>query len=152
MPEKKSTVKQGSEPDYREFLRSVKLYIIALDEISTKINRDAYWERSKDEKAIVRTINAAYKADDVDGGHFDVLASFTIKLAARDDDSSLLTLTCKYRAHFHANFDIKDSFAERFAKSEAKIVIWPYFRQLVSDVTGRMYIPPVIVPLTLDTV
>ena len=51
---------------------------------------------------------------------------------------------------FTEAFTVLDrSDAEGFAKDNAWLVFWPYFRQFVSDATARMAVPPEVLPLSL---
>ena len=135
---------------YSDFLKGVKLYIIALDHASSTIDRERYWECSERKNGMVRTIEASYEATAIEGAHFDVVGRLEMKILSTTDKCELVRIACQYSSHFHARGRVDKHEADRFASAEAKIVIWPYFRQLVTDLSARMFIPPIIVPLTLD--
>ncbi len=99
---------------------------------------------------MTREIAAKYKAEEVEGNHFDVVAEFALKITNKADETTLLEIHCKYSAHFHTKTDCTSAAAEQFATSEGKIIVWPYFRNFVSDITARMHIPPITVPLALE--
>jgi hypothetical protein len=150
VPKKKRSLSPSNTPDYEEFLRSVKLYSLALNEMSAKLDRDMYWGLRKKSDSLIREIETDYKPVDVKEDHFDIEAKLVLTIAPKLTKSTILRIACTYSAHFHASVGCSGQAAERFAESEARIIIWPYFRQLVSDVTGRMYIPPITIPLALD--
>jgi preprotein translocase subunit SecB len=131
-------------------LKGVKLFIIALDQVSSNIDRERYWECTERKNAMVRTIEASYDATAVEGTHFDVIGHLEMKILSKSDNSELVKIACQYSTHFRAHSRVDKRVAQRFANAEAKIIIWPYFRQLVSDVSARMHIPPIIIPLSLD--
>ncbi len=99
---------------------------------------------------MTRFIDASYKPTHIKGSHFDVIGSFEIKLQSKSNNIGFLNITCQYTGYFHHQKQVIKADAERFANSEAKVILWPYFRQLVADLSARMHIPPVIIPLTLD--
>jgi hypothetical protein len=135
--------------NYDTFLKSVRLFIIALDNVSGALDRDRYWGSRNKKGRMVRAIDATYEARDVQRDHFDVVARMEIAITNEKDDTELVKISCQYSAHFHAR-QVNLRTAERFANSEAKLIFWPYFRQIVSDVSSRMSIPPVTVPLSFE--
>ena len=148
---KKSASPASKPKQYSDFLKGIKLYIVALDDASCAINRERYWECNEQEKGMVRTFEASYQATAIEGTSFDVIGSLEMKILSTKDKDELLRIACQYSTHFHARTRVDEGAAQRFANAEAKIIIWPYFRQLVTDLSARMYIPPIIVPLSLDT-
>jgi hypothetical protein len=149
VPKKRTSHRSSATVDYDSFLKSVKLFAVALDKTAAEIDRDLYWESSKD-KGSVREIRASYEASDVEGDHFDVIARIEVRITKKADKSRILAIDCQYSAHFHAEVGCGLEAAKKFAQSEAKIILWPYFRALISDLTARMYIPPLVIPLTLE--
>jgi hypothetical protein len=150
VPKKQAASKTDKKVTYESFLRSVKLYSLAMDDLTVQLDREKYWDRSRKPDDRVREIGATYETRDVEGDHFDVLAKYELKIGVKGEKNAFVRITCTYSAHFHAATDCNGEYTERFAKSEARIIIWPYFRSLVSDLSGRMHIPPILIPLALD--
>lgn len=150
VPKKKATSPPSKPKTYETFLRSVKLYSLALDEVSAKLNRNMYWKYSRKSEAIIREIKSNYKAINLEDDHFDVEGNFELTISLKAGTAKILAITCTYSAHFHAADDYDEEATSHFAGSEAKVIIWPYFRHLVSDITSQMHIPPINIPLTLD--
>lgn len=149
MPKRSASLASRTK-QYSDFLKGVKVYIVALDYASSTIDRERYWECSEKKDGMVRMIGASYKASAIEGTHFDVIGRFEMKILSTAHKRELVTVECQYSSHFHARTRVEKVEAERFANTEAKIIIWPYFRQLVTDLSARMFIPPIVVPLTLD--
>jgi preprotein translocase subunit SecB len=137
-------------PNYEGFLRSVKLYSLSMEEVSAKLDREHYWKYFSDDDGLTREIGATYKAEGTKDNHFDVIAAYELRVTQEQNKENLLSIKCKFSAHFHASIDCNSEMAQRFANSEAKIIVWPYFRNLVSDLVGRLEIPPITIPLALD--
>ncbi len=135
---------------YESFIGSVRLYHIGMDEVSAKLNREIFWASRGKSANATREIGTEYIATDVEDNHFNVLAKFALTIAVAGRKEPAIAIESQFFAHFHTRMRADESYASRFATSEAKIIFWPYFRQLVSDVTARMHIPPITIPLTLD--
>jgi preprotein translocase subunit SecB len=120
-----------------------------LEGCRTTLNRDQFWELD-DKKQGVRRISADYQLLEVRKSFFNVSAKFKMSVEDKQGTSTALLIECEYGAHFHyaESADAKE-FAQRFTESELRLIVWPYFRQFVNDVTGRMTIPPILVPLSV---
>ena len=165
---KKLITKTGTESDYKRFLSHINLYALGLDSVSADIKREAYTIAHADASSeISRLIESSFELIEFSREHFDVQAKFNLRVRLRNasktslpppvpvvaeakKDEDLLCIQTSFTAHFHCRKSIAgESHAERFANSEARLVFWPYFRQAVSDLTSRMSIRPITVPLSL---
>jgi preprotein translocase subunit SecB len=96
----------------------------------------------------VRTILADYKLGDVRKDYFDVSARFRLTVEDKAKALTALAIECEFAGHFHCGAsELPHEFADRFTQSELRVILWPYFREFVNDITGRMSIPPVLIPL-----
>ncbi|MFP5234830.1 MAG: hypothetical protein ACLGSD_02935 [Acidobacteriota bacterium] len=149
MPKRSASLTSNTR-DYSEFLKGVKLFIVALDSVSSSIDREEYWACNERKDGMVRLIETSYRATNIKGHHFDVIGRLEISILSKADNSEVLKIACQYSSHFHSGARVDKGVADRFAKGEAKIILWPYFRQLVTDLSARMFIPPIIIPISLD--
>lgn len=149
MPKKKIT-KAGIDPEYSQFLKKVEIYALGLDCLSAKVDREAFFlAHSESAPKATREIENHFKVIEFGEDHFDVRATFVLRVR-NDEGEELLWIQAVYTAHFHtANKQVRQENAERFARTEARLVFWPYFRQVVADTTSRMYIRTITIPLTV---
>ena len=150
MTKKKIVSSAGKKTSYDDFLKSVKLYAVVLEEMNAKLERKTYWKHIKDEGELKRTIGANYVVEDLANDHFDIIAAYDLTIQHDPSTTDLLAIKCVFSAHFHAAPDCSTELADKFANSEAKLIFWPYLRTFVSDMTGRLHIPPITVPITLE--
>jgi hypothetical protein len=148
MPNKKRT-KAGTDPDYSQFLSKVEIYALGLDSLSAKVERDAYFlAHSGNSPKTTREIENHFKLIEFGDDHFDVRATFVLRVR-NGDGEEVLWIQAIYTAHFHTeNSKVRQDNAQRFARTEARLVFWPYFRQVVADTTSRMFIRTITIPLT----
>jgi hypothetical protein len=145
---KKISTESSTEIAYKRFRDGVTLYALGMDELETKLDREAYGAAHSDDLIeVVREIKVSMSVAELSDDHFDVNGKFELMVNTKDGQN-LLKLSTTMFAHFHADEESPSEHAENFANTEARLIFWPYFRQTVSDVTSRMYIPPITVPLT----
>ncbi len=133
-----------ADNEYTRFLKSIEPVIISLVESRFRADRDQYFnEESKRLSIAWRCIPFKVKDD-----CFDAHATLVVKLgSAKARSKPSVEINATFEMHFHGAKPINRAFVDRFADSEVRLVIWPYFREYVSSVSGRMYIPPIILPL-----
>jgi preprotein translocase subunit SecB len=125
----------------------VKLVGLALSSCSASIDRGLYFEPDRGRKNI-RTIFADYKLEDVEKEYFDVSARFRLTVEDKSKALKALTIECGFQGHFHCGAsEVPREFVDRFTQSELRIILWPYFREFVNDITAKMSIPPILIPL-----
>lgn len=132
---------------YERFLRSVKPIGIGLVSVSSRLDREAYAHVMEQRDRGTRTISTDYKLVEVGDGYFDASARFSLSVAEPNKSTPALAIDCTHAAHFHCK-TCQRELAERFTSSELRLVLWPYFRELVSDLCGKMAIQPITIPLT----
>lgn len=145
---KKINTESSTEIAYKRFRDGVTLYALGMDKLETQLDREAYKAAHSDDLAeIVREIKVSMGVSGLGDDHFDIDGRFEL-MVNKKDGQNLLKLSMVMSAHFHTDEEGLSKYAEDFANTEARLIFWPYFRQTVSDVTSRMYIAPITVPLT----
>jgi len=129
---------------YTDFIKSLNLSVIALTESNVKVDRDAYLNEEN------HAISIGWKAKPVvpaGRDYFDVIAELTVKVAKPKSQTAFLELKATYALHVHCMKDFPKEYGARFCNVEVRLMLWPYFREFVTGMCGRMHIPPVFLPL-----
>jgi preprotein translocase subunit SecB len=128
---------------YTEFLQSLELLLIGLSETSAKVDRDRYLGEEN------HSISIWWAGKPLKRGrnHFDVRAELTVKVSKPKSRAAFLELKTAYLLHIHCMKDCPAGYVDRFCNVEVRLMIWPYFREYVTSMCGRMHIPPVFLPL-----
>jgi preprotein translocase subunit SecB len=87
------------------------------------------------------------KLQSIGDGFFDVRSTLTLAITKAGDERPLVRFLATYDLHFHGK-DISKKNVDKFVASEVRLIIWPYFRELVNNASGRMHIPPIILPIS----
>ena len=150
MQRKKRRRIKSNNKGYEAFLRNLKLFGLALTNSSCEVDRPTYF-RLRDKKVAVRSVAANYELVRVEREFFNAVAKFKLTVDDKNRKERALTIQCTFQTHFHGKEPIDRTFAKQFTISELRLVIWPYFRQFVSDTTARMAIAPIVVPLSTQS-
>jgi preprotein translocase subunit SecB len=121
-----------------------------LDYLSANLDRSNYANAyAEDKKRITRSIESTYRVTDYSNEHFDVRATLSLRVDAVGFENSILALEIAVSGHFHPKKALSREETEEFAGAEARLIFWPYLRQIVSDTTGRMHIGTITLPLAV---
>lgn len=130
------------------FEGQIELYAMGVQSCSCRLDRPKYIRmRNRREDSEVRHVSGEARLKEHGEFYFD--GSVMYELVVRDKKSGVspLKLECTFEAHFHGPKSIAPDEANRFLQTYFKIISWPYFRQFVSDMTARMSIAPLVLPL-----
>jgi len=146
----KRTQRTGQSNDqYGRFVRDLRLFNVALVRCASQIDHSAYFELHKREGNASRNLSAQYGLARVAADFFDAYADFKLEITGKKKKQKVLLIKCRYEAHIHLSRKFDRSCAERFANTEFRVVLWPYFREFVNDLSARMWIPPITIPLSV---
>lgn len=126
---------------YTQFVRSLDLVMIALTSVRARIKRDEYFEAKGRELSAAASVTPKRMSRD----YFDLRTQVNVKSTSKSSNA-LFNFSATYELHFHAKPPIDAKLVRRFADSDAHFILWPYLREHVSDVSARMYIPPILLP------
>jgi hypothetical protein len=147
----RKTLSSLTHNDYEKFLRTVQLLAMGLNRSSAELDREGY-ANLRDEKEGGRVkLTAKYLLDEVGKEYFDATGIFKLVVEDPNTRKAAILVDAEFGAHFHAEAPIVKELAEKFTKSDLRIILWPYFRQHVFDITGRMAIIPITVPIVSGT-
>jgi preprotein translocase subunit SecB len=150
MPTKKIT-KPGMRSPVTSVVDRVELFAIGLDSLNANLDRSNYAEAyAEDNTKIARRIQSVYRVTDYSEEHFDVSATVYLRIEAKGFKDPILSIDATVTGHFHPKKSLSKNDAESFAHGEARLIFWPYFRQLVSDTTARMHVRTVTLPLVVS--
>jgi preprotein translocase subunit SecB len=138
-----TTTEKKAKPTYAEFIGSLQLNTIYLREAACEIDRDSFWQ-NQDQKI---TYDLSASPTKIDDDYFDASATLVVNVVGEKSKTKLIKISAKYDFHVHTKLASKE-FIEKFCGSEVRLIIWPYFREYVSETSSRMYIPPIILPLS----
>jgi hypothetical protein len=139
----------SNDNEYREFLESLEPFSIGLNSSSTPIDRRLHWQIRKKKLRPVSDIASRYQVDWVGKEGFDVVAALRVTAKHPDTEARIFEVNCEFEVHFHGH-PMKREHVARFAQGELRVFVWPYFRQFVADITSRMGVAPLMIPISIS--
>ncbi|MDI3312679.1 MAG: protein-export chaperone SecB [Thermoanaerobacterium sp.] len=128
------------EDKYKEFIKNVELLSIYLSELDCKRSND----NTKFQKGININFNYSFEVEEIEEKGFNSKAIF--KIIGITENVNVLEIYAEFRALYglKAALEIDKELIEKFVKVNLPLNIWPYARELISSMTIRMGLPPLI--------
>lgn len=136
---------KNKRPDpekYREFIKAVELRNIKLIELNTRIVEK---QPTSDD-----ALKVSIKTTDEYKIFNDILIFYVnYTLAMKQSKEVILKIKAKYNITYKLLKKIKidEEVIDFFGKKNLPLNVWPFFRELCNDVTAKMRIPPIVLPL-----
>jgi len=127
--------------DYRATLKQIELEGIDLEECSCKLRRDKLGKSLR--IFIKQTVTHEVQGENL------ILVGFSCELFASSGAKKdfALRIICTFKLRYSSKMTLKEDFIEIFKERNVPVNTWPYFREFVQNMTQRMNIPPLTLPL-----
>lgn len=146
----KRHTQKNKDADYESFLQGLQLVDLHLASSSSVVDREAFFALYGRSKKMIRSFRDEYAITTVGPRYFEAEGRFTLSVSESADSEAALRLEFAFSVHMHGTPPIWEEGAERFVESELRLILVPYARQFVTQMTGQMSIPPIILPLASD--
>lgn len=143
MPQKKQKRAHIADADYAQFLKSIEPVGIVVIASQFRVDRDRCFQQ----KPAYLSVSWGCEPREVGGSYFEADAELTVKLSVQKASEALAEIRVTFRMHIHTAKNPRKSCVDRFLGSEVRILVWPYFREYVTNVCGRMGIPLIVLPV-----
>lgn len=126
---------------YQETLTRLQMLAICVDEVSCWCHREDFNPANTD------LILNAVAEDSQSESEYNMFVTYDLE--GKRDDISILKIKAKYRLIFSTTDPVPAGFFEVFQELNLRMTTLPYFRELVSSMTGRMQIPTLTLPFNV---
>jgi preprotein translocase subunit SecB len=82
--------------------------------------------------------------------HFVVGLDFELIQRPLKSEVKIVTINAAFSGRFNLAMKASEDHVRAFANLEAKLIFFPYVRHLVSDLSYRMSIDPIVLPMTSE--
>lgn len=130
-----------SPDDYRNILKGVQLNVIALEECSVRMRK------SNIQPKLLISVNDKTKYELPTKNDAYVAHTYNLIGTSGSVKDYALKMSCTFRLEYSSEVALTAEFMEVFLKTNIAWNSWPYFREFVQNMTQRMNIPPLVVPL-----
>lgn len=141
MAKKKANEYKLPPEEYRTILKQVELEAISLEDCSAKIRRDKLNKSAE----VAVTDRLSHKVQgknmvEIDH-HYELIAGSGTK------KDFALKIICVFKLRYSSESGLSEDFINIFKERNVPLNTWPYFREFVQNMTQRMNIPPLTLPL-----
>jgi len=126
---------------YQETLVRLQMQAICVDEVSCWCHREGF--SAGDTELRLDTV----AEDSQSESEYNMFVTYGLE-GIRDEES-ILKIKAKYRLIFSTTTPVPAGFFEVFQELNLRLTTFPYFRELVSAMTGRMQLPVLTLPLNI---
>ena len=134
-----------TKSDYIAFLKSLELESIYLTECQASFSRE---NLPKPQGKIPLQGKTEYGDPIIDKNRFTVRTTIEVSASTNVDKPPIATIRASFIVRFSIQSETIDTvLAKRFAKTNIKIVVWPYFREFVQNISSRFGMPPISIPI-----
>ena len=150
MANKKKIKSLLTTESYMDFLKSLRFMGLGLDSSSVKVDRGILAVILSGEQTAETSFGAEYKILAQSPTNFIVGASFVLTKQTKKATEPVVLISVSYSALFETAQANDSQSVKRFSQSEAKLIFWPYLRYFISDMSSRMSIDQILLPLTSE--
>jgi len=145
---KRNTTSTEQDSNYDKFLKELSIFDIRLINSSCRLDTGADKKMRTDKRPVpVRhLISTEYELGEVGDQFFNASVHCKFVIQGEKIKAKPVSIDCSFQGHFHTESAIQKKLAERFTQSDLRLVVWPYLREFIQDMTVRMSIPPVVLP------
>lgn len=130
-----------SPDDYRNILEGVQLNVIALEECSVKMRKG----NMRPNLLISMNDKTKYELPTKNDAH--IAHTYNLTGTSGSVKDYALKISCTFRLEYSSKAAFTEEFMEVFLVTNIAWNSWPYFREFIQNMTQRMNIPPLVVPL-----
>jgi len=141
VPETKQNKKQISKKKYREILSGLELRNLRIVDGKFSLKR----EELSPESDLKIWEKASYEIEPE--GSVIIIHTYKISLINKENRRKSLGIECTFCLDYISEKGFSGEFFEIFKKHNLPINTWPFFREYVFNITSRMSIPPLTLPL-----
>ena len=146
---KSASLPKSTNDQYLEFLRSVQLKGMGMEQGSFAIQRSRLADAIKQGQQIQTGFGTKYELHVDEPNQFVVVAVTEVKQRVAESESDIVSINCVFTALFECEPGAVTLLREQFTQNQAKIILWPFIRQFVTEASNHMSIAQILLPMVV---
>jgi hypothetical protein len=132
------------------FIKSAKLAGIGLDRCAASVDRLllSHASENDEELEIDITMNQSVLAHE--DASFVISSDFDLTQHVKGSEKKIVSIVAVFSAKFDLTKPASEELVKGFANLEARLIFFPYLRHFISDISHRMSIDPILLPMTSE--
>lgn len=130
---------------YNEIIKTVNLVGCRLTSLNSQLKFNNS-EQQLTAKFEMESSLAERKDDDV----YPVMSRCSLSIFAATPEDFTAEIKAEYLTEFVSKHEFTKEFFDIFKESSVKIIVWPYFREMVHGLMMKMGLPGLVLPIILN--
>ncbi|MCX8057524.1 MAG: hypothetical protein N3F03_07950 [Ignavibacteria bacterium] len=139
MSEKKQKI---SPEKYQKILEGLELVSISLKDAKCYLNTDVKFPGE-----LGVTISSDEKFKVISNDEIQIVQKYSLDARKRNSKSRFLNVEATFLVKLKSKENFTEDFFNVYKEISLKLNTWPYFREFINNITLRMNIPPLTLPL-----
>jgi preprotein translocase subunit SecB len=132
------------------FIKSAKLAGIGLDKCVASVDRALLSHASENDEELETDITMSQSVLTHEDAHFVISSDFSLTQCAKGSGKKIVSIAAVFSAKFYLTKPASEELVKGFASLEARLIFFPYLRHFISDISHRMSIDPILLPMTSE--
>jgi hypothetical protein len=133
-----------------DFIKSIKFNGIGLDKCTSSVDRLLLTQSREQEVPLEIEVTISQAVLEHAEDHFVIATDFDLKQRAKGSDELIVSIAATFSARFNLVEPAPEDMVRGFASLEARLIFFPYLRHFVADISYRMSIDTIVLPLTSE--
>ena len=134
--------KRYSVAEYKRDLKNIRLERLFFVEFNSKLNID---ELSESDSISMDSKNSVQVLENNEDNSFAIIDKYIFTGTSKK--KQVLEISMKIMAVFEYEKELSNDFFKKFENNVLKLITYPYVRQAVQDITQKMGLPPLVLPI-----
>ncbi len=134
--------KKISPDEYKKILSGIELKNIILQKSKTYYNISS---KTPDQLSIKINDSSDFKI--LEDGLVNLFQTYELDARKPDSKSRYIQIEVTFVVTLHSKYEFTEGFFEIYKEISLPLNTWPFFREFVNQMTSRMNVPPLTLPL-----
>lgn len=144
--QKKDKPRNISDLEYNSYLAKTELFEVRLIDANASLNLDKFAPNSLKSGPIMLSIEDKYQYSSKKDIYM-IAVNWSLNAKFEKDEEKFLVVTAKFSVILSNTDKLPKEFWNLYKKATLPLIVYPYFREFVQNITSRMNIPPLTLPI-----
>ena len=131
--------------EYNKLIKCIELKRIVLASLNCQLNSDIYKQQRSGPAKV--ELKPSFHLKSKDEKTIYAVANFNVNVFDDDENEKIFNIEATFLLIYEMEEKCEDRVIEEFIKRNVPLNAWPYGREIISNLTCKMGLPPLIIGL-----